>query len=161
MPLSGATTCGGDRKPCASPIETRAQAGAPRPLTPVAGRQRRRAAIRARAYRKCGGALGFAEGRSRSCRAWLGGALPNQGHADCEGPRTLDWRPRGYFPLLRWYQAIARVAPLQSCRMTIPKYRITALTTGLPGPGEARRTARRRKLEDGKAQLSKATERAS
>ena len=65
------------------------------------------------------------------------------------------------FPLLRWYQAIARVAPLQSCRMTIPKYRITALTTGLAGPGEARRTARRRKLEDGKAQLSKATERAS
>ena len=38
------------------------------------------------------------------------------------------------FPLLRWYQAIARLALRQSCRMAIPKYRIAALTTGVAGP---------------------------
>ena len=66
IPIATCRHCGGDRKPCAWPIETRARADAPHSSSPVAGRRKRRAAIRARACRKSGGALGFAEGRSRS-----------------------------------------------------------------------------------------------
>ncbi|WP_422125002.1 hypothetical protein [Sphingomonas koreensis] len=105
---------GGDRKPCASPIETRAQ-------TLVI--------LQAQSQEEEGGAQQFErELIENAAERWVSQkAAPVHdargwaARCHIKGTQTAKVcapliGDREGFPLLRWYQAIARVVPLQSCR---------------------------------------------